>query len=398
MVCRLCGGLDLEKLLDDFDEETISMTDISRRDFVRAGALAGVAAGLAGERVDAQASAIKINSARPVVIASGNGNRFKNGGERTCIEEAFRLLVAGSDPLDAVIAGVNIVERDPEDTSVGYGGLPNADGIVQLDSCCMHGPKKQAGGVAALEGVRTPSLVAKAVMEQTDHHLLVGAGAQAFARSMGFEIEADLNTPRSRQLWLDWKRRVDPSHYLDPRKRATAGNEAGLEMVAEGLIDRDHYFGTINCNALSPRGELAGVTTTSGLAWKIPGRVGDSPILGAGLYVDGDVGAAGSTGRGEANLYNLCSFLIVESMRRGMSPKDAGMEALRRIKSATVERRLLNSRGEPNFNVNFYVVNARGEHAGVALYSDPKATYGVCTENGAENRLIEPLLSGTPEA
>jgi N4-(beta-N-acetylglucosaminyl)-L-asparaginase len=398
MVCRLCGGLDLEKLLDDFDEETISMTDISRRDFVRAGALAGVAAGLAGERVDAQASAIKINSARPVVIASGNGNRFKNGGERTCIEEAFRLLVAGSDPLDAVIAGVNIVERDPEDTSVGYGGLPNADGIVQLDSCCMHGPKKQAGGVAALEGVRTPSLVAKAVMEQTDHHLLVGAGAQAFARSMGFEIEADLNTPRSRQLWLDWKRRVDPSHYLDPRKRATAGYEAGLEMVAEGLIDRDHYFGTINCNALSPRGELAGVTTTSGLAWKIPGRVGDSPILGAGLYVDGDVGAAGSTGRGEANLYNLCSFLIVESMRRGMSPKDAGMEALRRIKSATVERRLLNSRGEPNFNVSFYVVNARGEHAAVALYSDPKATYGVCTENGAENRLIEPLLSGTPEA
>jgi N4-(beta-N-acetylglucosaminyl)-L-asparaginase len=374
------------------------MTDISRRDFVRAGALAGVTAGLIGERVLAQGPAIKSNSARPVVIASGNGNRFKNGGDRTCIEEAFRLLVGGSDPLDAVIAGVNIVERDPEDTSVGYGGLPNADGIVQLDSCCMHGPKKRAGGVAALEGVRTPSLVAKAVMEQTDHHLLVGAGAQAFARSMGFEIEADLNTPRSRQLWLEWKRRIDPAHYLDPQKRASAGFEAGLQMVAEGLIDRDHYYGTINCNALSPRGELAGVTTTSGLAWKIPGRVGDSPILGAGLYVDGEVGAAGSTGRGEANLYNLCSFLIVENMRRGMSPKDAGMEALRRIKSATVERRLLNSRGEPNFNVNFYVVNARGEHAGVALYAEPKAAYGVCTENGAENRPIEPLLSGAPEA
>jgi N4-(beta-N-acetylglucosaminyl)-L-asparaginase len=374
------------------------MTNISRRDFVRAGTVAGVAAGLAAERVLAQAPAVSSNAARPVVIASGNGNRFKNGGDRTCIEEAFRLLVGGSDPLDAVIAGVNIVERDPEDTSVGYGGLPNADGIVQLDSCCMHGPKKRAGGVAALEGVRTPSLVAKAVMEQTDHHLLVGAGAQAFARSMGFEIEADLNTPRSRQLWLEWKRRIDPAHYLDPQKRASAGFEAGLQIVAEGLIDRDHYYGTINCNVLSPRGELAGVTTTSGLAWKIPGRVGDSPILGAGLYVDGEVGAAGSTGRGEANLYNLCSFLIVENMRRGMSPKDAGMEALRRIKSTTVERRLLNSRGEPNFNVNFYVVNARGEHAGVALYGDPKAAYGVCTENGAENRPIEPLLSGSPEA
>ena len=372
------------------------MTGITRRDFVRAGVLVGAASGLADEHAHAQAPAIRKSSARPVVIASGNGNRFKNGGDRTCVEEAFRLLVGGADPLDAVIAGVNIVERDPEDTSVGYGGLPNADGIVQLDSCCMHGPKKRAGGVAALEGVRTPSLVAKAVMDETDHHLLVGAGAQTFARQMGFEVEADLNTPRSRQLWLEWKRRVDPLHYLDPQKRAGASFEAGLQMVAEGLIEADHFYGTINCNGLSPRGELAGVTTTSGLAWKIPGRVGDSPILGAGLYVDGDVGAAGSTGRGEANLYNLCSFLIVEHMRRGMSPKDAGMEALKRIKAATIEQRLLNSRGEPNFNVNFYILNARGEHAGVALYSGPAAVYGVCTENGAENRPIDPLLSGAP--
>jgi N4-(beta-N-acetylglucosaminyl)-L-asparaginase len=170
------------------------MAGISRRDFVRGGALASVGAGLAGDRLVAQSAAVKSNSVRPVVIASGNGNRFRNGGNRTCVEEAFRLLVGGSDPLDAVIAGVNIVERDPEDTSVGYGGLPNADGVVQLDSCCMHGPKKRAGGVAALEGVRTPSLVAKAVMEHTDHHLLVGAGAQTFARNMGFEIEADLNS------------------------------------------------------------------------------------------------------------------------------------------------------------------------------------------------------------
>ena len=372
------------------------MTDISRRDFVRAGVLAG-----AGARVTyahTQAPAVKGRSVRPVVIASGNGNRFKNGGDRTCVEEAFRLLVDGSDPLDAAIAGVNIVELDPEDTSVGYGGLPNAEGIVQLDACCMHGAKKRAGGVAALEGVRTPSLVAKAVMEQTDHHLLVGAGAQVFARNMGFVVEDDLNTPRSRQLWLEWKRRIDPSHYLDPEKRGSAGFEAGLQMVADGLIDPEHVYGTINCNALSPRGELAGVTTTSGLAWKISGRVGDSPILGAGLYVDGDVGAAGSTGRGEANLYGLCSFLIVENMRRGLRPRDAGMDALKRMKSATIERRLLNSRGEPNFNVNFYVLNAGGEHAGVALYAAPNAVYSVCTENGAENRPIEPLLQGSPNA
>ena len=369
---------------------------VSRRDFVRAGFLASAAVGASAQPVFAQAPAVRKVSARPTVIASGNGNRFKNGGTATCVERAFQLLTKGTDVLDAVIAGVNIVELDPEDTSVGYGGLPNADGVVQLDACCMHGAKKQAGGVAALEGVRTPSLVAKAVMEQTDHHLLVGEGAQTFARNMGFTIEADLNTPRSRELWLEWKRRIDPQHYLDPAKRAAAGSAARVQMVADGLIDPDHFYGTINCNGLSAKGELGGVTTTSGLAWKIPGRVGDSPVLGAGLYVDGDVGTAGSTGRGEANLYNLCSFLIVEHLRRGLRAKDAAMEALKRIRSSTLEKRLLNSRGEPNFNVNFYVLSVNGEHAGVALYGGPAAMYAVCTENGAENRTIDALLSGSP--
>jgi N4-(beta-N-acetylglucosaminyl)-L-asparaginase len=372
------------------------MSGISRRDFVRGGVVAGVSLGGTHTETRGQAPAIVTASVRPIVIASGNGNRFRNGGNATCVEEAFRRLTSGSDVLDALIAGVNIVERDPEDTSVGFGGLPNADGVVQLDACCMHGAKRRAGGVAALEGVRTPSLVAKAVMDHTDHHLLVGGGAQTFARNMGFTIEADLNTPRSRQLWLEWKRRTDPQHYLDPDKRASAGFDAALQMAAEGLIDRDHLYGTINCDGVSPKGELAGVTTTSGLAWKIPGRVGDSPILGAGLYVDGEVGAAGSTGRGEANLYGLCSFLIVEGMRRGMRPKDAGMEALKRIKAATLERRLLNSRGEPNFNVTFYVLSAKGEHAGVALYAAPNATYAVCTENGADNRPVDSLLQGLP--
>jgi N4-(beta-N-acetylglucosaminyl)-L-asparaginase len=373
------------------------MTDLTRREFV-GGALAGSMIVGTSAASAQQAPAVVTKAARPVVIASGNGHRFRNGGRYTCVEEAFRLLTSGTDVVDALIAGVNIVELDPEDTSVGYGGLPNADGVVQLDACCMHGPRRRAGGVAALEGVRTPSLVAKAVMDHTDHHLLVGNGAQTFARNMGFPVENDLNTPRSRQLWLEWKRRTDPQHYLDPDKRAAAGLDAALQMAAEGLIDRDHLFGTINCDGLSPKGELGGVTTTSGLAWKIPGRVGDSPILGAGLYVDGDVGAAGSTGRGEANLYNLCSFLIVERMRQGRNPKDAGMDALKRVQTMTVERRLLNGRNEPNFNLNFYVLNARGEHAGVALYATSGATYAVCTENGAEHRPIEPLLSGNPNA
>jgi N4-(beta-N-acetylglucosaminyl)-L-asparaginase len=369
-------------------------TPITRRDFVASGAAAAVAASLPASSALAAPAVITRGDARPVVIASENGNRFKNGGDVTGVQKAFGLMTQGADVLDALIAGVNLVELDPADDSVGYGGLPNADGVVQLDASVMHGPRKRAGGVAALEGVRTPSLVAKSVMENTDHHLLVGRDARTFAGQMGFTVEDDLNTPNSRRLWLEWKRRTDPSHFLDPAQRAEAGHRAGLEMVAEGLIDPDHYYGTINCNGINARGEICGVTTTSGLAFKIPGRVGDSPVLGAGLYVDGAVGAAGSTGRGEANLYNLTSYLIVESLRRGMSPKDAGMEGLKRIVANTVERRLLNGRGTPNFGIQFYVLNARGEHAGVTLY--PGGTYAVCDENGPANVPLEPLLQGSP--
>lgn len=368
---------------------------LSRRDFVLSGAAAGIAAS-APATSQAQAPAVKPSKPfKPVVVASRNGITMKNGGDLSCVETAFELMMQGEDVLDSLIAGVNIVELDPEDTSVGYGGLPNADGVVQLDSCCMHGPKRQAGGVAAMEGVRTPSLVARAVMDHTDHHLLVGKGAQRFARNMGFEIEDDLNTDKSRKLWLEWKRRIDPGHYLDPEKRFEAGAQAGLDMVSEGLIEEDDYYGTINCNGANAEGAVCGVTTTSGLAWKIPGRVGDSPILGAGLYVDGDIGAAGSTGRGEANLFGLLSYLIVEEMRRGQHPKDAGMEALRRIRYNTIEPRLQNSRGLPNFNVNFYITNRFGQYAGVCLYAPTeKSAYSVCTEHGAELLPLEPLLDG----
>jgi N4-(beta-N-acetylglucosaminyl)-L-asparaginase len=376
-------------------EEHVMSLKMNRREFVLTGAAAVVAATATPQAQAGQApTVIMKKTVKPVVIASANGNRFKNGGDVTGVQKAFALMVGGSDVLDALIAGVNVCELDPEDTSVGYGGLPNADGIVQLDSSCMHGPKKRAGAVACIEGVRTPSLVARAVMESTDHHLIAGKGAQEFARGMGFTIESDLNTDRSRRLWIEWKRRTDPVHYLDPVKRQAAYNRIGLEMVAEGLIDPDHFYGTINCDGVNPKGEICGVTTTSGLAWKIPGRVGDSPILGAGLYVDGEVGAAGSTGRGEANLYNLCSFLIVEGMRRGMHPKDAGMDALKRIKTNTIEKRLLNARGNPNFGINFYALNAKGEYAGVSMYA---ATYAVCTEAGPQTLDCEPLIPGPVE-
>ena len=386
---------------------------IDRRDFVKqASASLALGAVLPLQPEPAfPAPAVQAGRVKPVVIADWSGWNFRNGGKENAVERAFRLVTEGKDVLDALIEGVNIPELDPEETGIGYGALPNADGIVQLDASCMHGPKKRAGAVAAIEGVKTPSLVAKAVAEYTDNHLLAGKGAQEFARAMGFKIEEDLNTERSRRLFLEWKRRVDPERWLDPNSPArkppegSRGDvefaeralEAGKSMVRDGLIPEGSFWGTINCNGINANGDICGVTTTSGLAWKIPGRVGDSPILGAGLYVDNDVGAAGSTGRGEANLYNLSSFLIVESMRRGMSPKDAGMEALKRIKANTVERRLLNSKGNPNFNIRFFVLNKRGETAGVSMYHAGEARFALCNENGATSPDLEPLLPGTPE-
>ena len=370
--------------------------EITRREFVAASVATGVAAATPAAVLGAPA--VHIGSrVEPLVISDISGYRYKNGGPENSVERAFRGITEGEDVLDSLIAGVNIPELDPEETGIGYGGLPNADGVVQLDSCCMHGPKKQAGGVAALEGVRTPSLVAKAVMENTDHHLLVGEGARDFARQLGFTVEDDLNTARSRERWLEWKRRIDPDHFLDPIKRSRIGYDVGREMVREGLLDADSFWGTTNCNGINAQGEISGVTTTSGLAWKIPGRVGDSPILGAGLYVDGEVGAAGSTGRGEANLYNLTAFLIVELMRQGKHPKDAGMEALQRIKSNTVEHRLLNERGEPNFDIRFFILNKSGQFAGVAMYGARENQFALCTENGSEARSLEGLLEGSPD-
>jgi len=368
---------------------------IKRRDFMitSAAGLTIAASQTAKTRTHLAPTMLIQSRVKPVVVSSANGNQFKNGGNVTAVQKAFTMITQGADVLDSVIAGVNIVELDPLDDSVGYGGLPNAEGVVQLDSSCMHGPRKRAGAVGALEGVRTPSLVAQSVMDNTDHHLIVGRGAQDFARGMGFKIEDDLNTDNSRRQWLEWKRRIDPSHYLDPKKRAEAGHRAALEMLAEGLLREENLHGTINCDGINSKGEICGVTTTSGLAWKIPGRLGDSPILGAGLYVDGAVGAAGSTGRGEANLYNLCSFVIIEEMRRGVHPKDAGMEVLKRIKANTVEKRLLKPDGNPNFSINFYILNAKGEYAGVSMY---QSKYAMCNENGPQTLATEPLLPGKP--
>ncbi|MBI4539819.1 MAG: N(4)-(beta-N-acetylglucosaminyl)-L-asparaginase [Gemmatimonadetes bacterium] len=352
----------------------------TRRQFVRrvASAGAGVAAGVAvpGGWLEG-APAVHARQVRPVAISSANGLR--------AVARAMEVLEGGGEPVEAVVSGVNIVELDPEDTSVGYGGLPNYEGVVQLDASVMNGPTRGAGAVAALEGIKTPSRVALAVMRYTDHVLLVGEGAQRFAVSMGFKVE-DLLTEKARERWLEWRAGLNPDDdYLEPKESGDRVERFPVSGAAEpGMLDSydgERPWGTINCNAIDRDGNLAGVTTTSGLAFKLPGRVGDSPLVGAGLYVDNDVGACGSTGRGEA-VINVCgSHTVVELMRAGMSPQDAALEGLRRILRWTVEKRLLDEQGRPAFNVNFYALNKRGETGGAALW--PGSRFAVSVDGEA---------------
>ncbi|MCG8409324.1 MAG: N(4)-(beta-N-acetylglucosaminyl)-L-asparaginase [Phycisphaerales bacterium] len=292
----------------------------------------------------------------PVAIASANGIKT--------VEKAMTLLGQKADPLDAVIAGVNIVEDDPDDHSVGLGGLPNEDGVVELDSCCMHGPTHKAGAVAAIRNIRHPSRVARLVMQRTDHVLLVGEGALRFAKAHGFK-EENLLTDKARKIWLHWKE--THSAHDD----WVAPEEDGAQKAAKAPQAFERTWGTINCCAVDASSNVAGVTTTSGLAYKIPGRVGDSPIIGAGLYVDNEVGAAGSTGRGESNLQNCSSFLIVELMRAGKSPEQACLETLRRVADHT-EPRLRDKDGRADFGLKFYAVAKDGRYGSASLWSGAK--------------------------
>ena len=351
----------------------------SRRDFLKtsAGVGVGAAVGMGSARPLLGAPAIRRSAVTPVAVASSNGLES--------VATAVNLVSEGGDTLEAVIQGVNIVERDPNDSSVGYGGLPNLDGVVQLDSSVMHGPSRGAGAVACLEGIKTPSRVAMDVMRYTDHVLLVGKGAQRFAASMGHTIE-DLLTERSRRRWIEWRARMsDTDDYLVPDDIGLGTDPFEDESnYGLGILDSHDGVrpqGTINCNVINRDGDISGVTTTSGLAWKVPGRVGDSPIVGAGLYVDNDIGAAGSTGRGEAVIKTCGSHTVVEMMRAGMSPTDACLEALRRIVTYTAEPRLRNAQGRPNFNVNYYAVNKNGEYGGAAILSG--ARFAVCVDGEA---------------
>jgi N4-(beta-N-acetylglucosaminyl)-L-asparaginase len=328
----------------------------TRRDFLGAGAAA--AAGIALARplsaapvitdvVDRATLATAARVGRPALVSSANGIRG--------IAKAYDMIGKGADPLDAIIAGVNIQELDPEDQSVGLGGLPNEDGVVQLDASVMHGPTKRAGAVAALEDIATPSLVAKAVMDYTSHILLVGAGAKKFALAMGFK-EQNLLTEKSRQDWLRWKARLNPNdNWLDH------DDDVKIKFTT----------GTINMNAVNAAGDIASCTTTSGLAWKIAGRAGDSPIVGAGQYCDNTVGAAGATGLGELNIKVCGAYTIVEFMRNGMSPEQAALKTLERMVAMT-ENRLLDDKGRPKYDMQFYAVHKDGRTAGATMYEGAK--------------------------
>src|SRR5918997_254711 len=324
---------------------------VSRRTFLGAGGIAAAAAAL-----PAAPAVLRSRAARPAAVSSSNGLR--------AVSRAMELILGGTDPLDAAVEGVKIQELDPADNSVGFGGLPNEHGVVQLDASCMHGPTRRAGAVAALEGIKTPSEVARLVLKYTDHVLLVGEGAKQFALSYGYK-EEELLSPETRQLWLAWRanRGVDDD-WLDVPED-------------EPLVARP--TGTINLNVVNAKGEISSVTTTSGLAWKIPGRAGDSPIIGAGQYTDNDVGASGSTGRGEANVMACGGFLTVEGMRRGLSPTDSCLETLKRVVRLTPPRLL--KEGRPTFNLSFYAVNKQGDFGSASLYPAKYAAHD--GKNGA---------------
>jgi N4-(beta-N-acetylglucosaminyl)-L-asparaginase len=305
------------------------------------------------------------------VIASANGLQ--------ATRLAYELIQQGHDPLHAVVEGVTLVEDDPNDLTVGYGGLPNEAGEVELDAAVMHGPSHRAGAVAAVKGVRHVARLARLVLEQTKHVLLVGPGAQEFARIQGFPQE-DLLTEKARKIWRYWKQTnssrqdwIPPAWgTLDPAVREFFHlyEEYGASSIASYQRSEavERPTGTVHCAGMNSAGEISCVTSTSGLAFKLPGRVGDSPIIGSGLYVDGEIGSCGSTGRGEENLRNCSSFAAVELMRQGRSPGEAGREVLERIVRNARESWLLGKDGRPNFGLKLYLLDRSGNYAGVSIW------------------------------
>ena len=354
--------------------------------------LGGAVSGAGGNGAAAAAAqaATVAKSAKPILISSANGLH--------ALDKGMEVLRKSGDTLDAAIAAVTVVEDDPNDNSVGYGGLPNEDGVVELDASVMHGPTRRAGAVASLREIKNPSRAAKAVMEHTNHVMLVGAGALRFAEAQGFE-RINLLTRESRLAWLAWKEAtaenwapgLDSPQWKERVAELNQPKQLEGETIALGEwiheVVTNPPTGTIPCFALNEKGEISGTTTTSGLAWKIAGRVGDSPIIGAGLCVDGDVGAAGSTGRGEENIKVSGGHTVVEMMRKGMPPTGACLEALRRVaRNYNNDKKRLSK-----FHLLYYALNKDGVHGAASLWATSrrgrKMTYAV--HDGAAARLLD---------
>jgi N4-(beta-N-acetylglucosaminyl)-L-asparaginase len=380
----------------------------SRRDFVKTSVLGAVAAGV-GSRAQAEPATEQQHDSykRPIIICAHNGLNY--------LDDAFAFLKSGGDTLDAALKVVKGPEDDPNDTSVGLGGIPNEEGVVELDACCMHGPTRRAGSVGGVRNIKNVSLVSKAVFEHTGHVMLVGEGAERFAVAVGFPRE-NLLTDHSRKVWLLWKEYhsnedwwgpglADP-HWQPPdakqsekpqselwqqRYRRLEEHAADLGIAPELRRDAIHTVlfpptGTIHCSALNEKGEISGCTTTSGLGFKLPGRCGDSPIIGAGCYTDQDVGSAGATGSGEENIKVAGAHTIVENMRHGMSPQEAGMDALKRI-----VRNYNSDMNKLRFvDMTYYILRKDGAYAGVSLWEgyEPSKPHKIAVHDGtrrAEN-------------
>ncbi len=351
--------------------------DITRRDLIAATAKVAAVAAVAGP-VAAQTARVATAPVRPVAISSLNG--------LAAVKVAVEKMAAGAPPVDAAVAGVALPEADPDDITVGYGGLPNEDGVVQLDAAVMDGVTMRAGAVAALERIKHPAQVALAVMRQTTRVLIVGEGALRFARAHGFP-EENLLTERSRKIWLYWKENAsgkddwipDPKEALDP----------DIQWFVKKYGDAAFRpTGTIHLSACGPAGELGCATTTSGLFFKIAGRVGDSPLVGAGLYCDGEVGSAGGTGHGESNIITVGAHTVVEFMRAGKSPEAACVATLERVARNTRVDYLRDEKGRPRNNLLLYAVNRAGEVGGAAIWAGERTKYAVCRA-GSEPQLVD---------
>jgi N4-(beta-N-acetylglucosaminyl)-L-asparaginase len=386
---------------------------VSRRDFLSTAVAGSLSLGLPHTIKAQNPSVSKPTSPsgkRPIIICAHNGFNY--------LDDAYAFLAGGGDTLDAALRVVKGPEDDPNDTSVGLGGLPNEEGVVELDACCMHGPSRRAGSVGGVRNIKNVSLVSKAVMDHTGHVMLVGEGAERFAVAVGFPRE-NLLTDRSRKIWLLWKEyhssedwwgpglddpRWQPpdtkpqSHMLQERFRRLEEHAADLGIPPELRAEAVNKVlfpptGTIHCSALNEKGEISGSTTTSGLAYKLPGRLGDSPIIGAGCYTDQDVGSAGATGSGEENIKVAGAHTIVENMRHGMSPLDAGMDTLKRI--------VRNYNGDMTklrfVDMTYYILRKDGAYAGVSLWEgyEPDKVHKIAVHDGTKRaEKTVPLLQG----